>query len=241
MRVLLVENQKQFGQLLYQRLRTQLDVDWIEDIPNLHTKLVERFYPLLILGMDVSIEDRLSLVEQCHQISARSAIMLVSESMQVHERIHALEQGADDCLTRPFHLDEFAARAKALLRRADASHFDRLRVGNIELSDEGDLLLNGVRADLQNAEHRLLSILVRRSGRMVSKAMIDHALTGQQGDELSANAIEQRVSRLRKILSHARADVQITTVRGSGYVLETITEKNRDHLPRQTIETRRKD
>lgn len=241
MRVLLGENQKQFGQLIYQRLRTQFDVDWVEEAPILHTKLVERFYPLLILGMDVSIDDRLRLVAQCHEISGRSAIMLVGESMQVHERIQALELGADDYMTRPFHMDEFAARTKALLRRVDASHFDRLRVGNIELSDDGDLLLNGIRAELQTAEHRLLSVLLRRSGRMVSKAMIDHALTGNEGDELSANAIEQRVSRLRKILSHARAEVQITTVRGSGYVLETLTEKNRDQPPRQTIETRRKD
>jgi two-component system OmpR family response regulator len=73
--------------------------------------------------------------------------------------------------------------------------------------------------NLQSGEERLLTILMRRSGRLVTKEMIDRALASES-EAMSANAIEQRVSRLRRVLEVARTDIQIKTVRGSGYVLE---------------------
>jgi DNA-binding response OmpR family regulator len=70
------------------------------------------------------------------------------------------------------------------------------------------------------AEQKVLSILARRSGRVVSKAMLDRAIGGSDGEELSSNAIEQRMSRLRRILDASQSSVRITTIRGSGYMLE---------------------
>ena len=235
MRVLLGENQRQFGQQVFQRLRTLYDVDWAEDVSDLHNKLVQRFYTLLVLGMDVPNQDRLKLIEQCREISVRTAIILITDPVPVHERIRALEVGADDYLMRPVHLDEFTARAKALIRRSDTTQFGKVRVGNLELSDDGELFFGGTRAELQQAEHKLLSIMVRRTGRLVSKGMIDRALTGGENEELSANAIEQRISRLRKILDQAGADLQITTIRGSGYILETMSRASSESSRSQRI------
>lgn len=220
MRILLGDVQKSFLQLIQQRLFGQFEFDWARDVPSLNSLIVQRAYALIILAMDVPFEDRLRLVEQCRQVSDRSAIMVVSEPVPVNERVQSLEAGVDDYVMRPVHVDEFAARAKALVRRADAAHFTRVRVGNLELTGDGEFFLDGSRVELQQAEQKVLSILARRSGRVVSKAMIDRAIAGTDREELSSNAIEQRMSRLRRMLDASNSSVRITTIRGSGYMLE---------------------
>lgn len=220
MRILLGDSQRSFLQLLQQRFFGQFQFDWARDVPSLNSFLVQRAYALIILAVDVPFEDRIRLVEQCREVSGKSSIMVVSEPVPVSERVQSLEAGVDDYVMRPVHVDELVARAKALIRRADATQLQRVRIGNLELTGEGDILLDGARVELQLAEQKVLSILARRSGRVVSKAMLDRALAGADGEELSSNAIEQRMSRLRRILEVSRSGVRITTIRGSGYMLE---------------------
>lgn len=220
MRILLGDGQKSFLQLLQQRFFGQFEFDWARDVPSLNNFLVQRAYALIILAIDVPFEDRMRLVEQCREVSGRSSIMVVSEPAPVHERVQSLEAGVDDYMMRPVHADELAARAKALVRRVDAAQLQRIRVGDLELTSEGELFLGGTRIELQMAEQKVLSILARRSGRVVSKAMLDRAIGGSDGEELSSNAIEQRMSRLRRILDASQSSVRITTIRGSGYMLE---------------------
>lgn len=220
MRILLGDGQKSFLQLIQQRLFGQFEFDWAKDVPSLNNLLVQRAYALVILAMDVPFEDRIRLVEQCREVSGKSAIMVVSEPVPVQERVQSIEAGVDDYVMRPVHVDEFAARAKALVRRADASHFTRVKVGNLELTGEGEFFLHGSRVVLQQAEQKVLTILARRSGRVVSKAMLDRAIAGTDREELSSNAIEQRMSRLRRMLEASDSSLRITTIRGSGYMLE---------------------
>jgi two-component system response regulator QseB len=175
-RILLGDGQKSFLQLIQQRLFGQFEFDWAKDVPSLNNLLVQRAYALVILAMDVPFEDRIRLVEQCREVSGKSAIMVVSEPVPVQERVQSIEAGVDDYVMRPVHVDEFAARAKALVRRADASHFTRVKVGNLELTGEGEFFLHGSRVVLQQAEQKVLSILARRTGRIVSKAMLDRAI-----------------------------------------------------------------
>jgi len=216
----LAEVNRQLGQQVQQRLMSQFALDATTSVPMLNSMLLERSYGLIVIAVDVPADERARLVRQCRQFSQKSAILVVTEPVPVQERVQVLEAGADDVLMRPVHPDEFIARARALMRRSGGAMPTRIRVGNVELSEDGEVFLNGTRAELQQAEHKVLSVLVRRQGRLVSKAMIDHAVTGVESEELSQNAIEQRLSRLRKILEHANASVQITTVRGAGYILE---------------------
>lgn len=226
-RVLMGDGHKSFLNNLQQRLFSQFEFDWALDISSVQSLLLQRAYALIILAWDVPAEDRLRLVEQCREVSVKSAVLVVSEPVAMSERVQALEAGVDDFVTRPVHMDELAARAKALVRRVEPEVKPGVRVGNLELAGDGDFYLSGQRIDLHLSEQRLLQVLARRSGRLVSKGMIDRAVKVSEGEELSANAIEQRMSRLRKILEHADAGVRITTVRGSGYVLEPVKQQPR--------------
>lgn len=239
MRILLAEVNRQLGQQVQQRLMSQFALDATASVPMLNSMLLERSYGLIVIAVDVPADERIRLVKQCRQFSQKSGIMVVTEPVPVLERVQMLESGADDVLLRPVHPDEFIARARALMRRAGIAMAAKLRVGNIELSEEGEIYLNGMRTELQQAEQKVLSVLVRRSGRLVSKAMIDRAVTGVESEELSPNAIEQRLSRLRKVLENANARVQITTVRGAGYILEPVqaAAPMRPRVVARTLET----
>ena len=222
MRILLAEVSRQLGQQVQQRLMSQYELDATTSVPMLNSMLIGRTYSLIVIAADMPPDECLGLVRHCRQVSQKSGIVLVTEPVPVLDRVRFLEAGADDILMRPVHPDEFMARARALLRRTVSTMTARLRVGNIEITEDGDVYLNGTRTDLQQAEQTVLSLLVRRSGRLVSKAMIDQAIAGTSCEELSPNAIEQRLSRLRKVLEQTNTRVRITTVRGGGYILEPV-------------------
>jgi len=238
MRILLAEVSRQLGQQVQQRLTSQFELDAAGSVAMLNSILLERTYGLIVLAADVAPDECMRMVRQCRQFSPKSGILVVTEPVAVLDRVQILEAGADDILMRPVHPDEFMARARALLRRSGEATTTRVKVGNIEITEDGDIYLNGMRTDLHQAEHKVLSVLVRRSGRVVSKAMIDQAIAGSGSEELSSNAIEQRLSRLRRILEQANTRVRITTVRGAGYILEPMKILNKIHtrLPAGSVE-----
>lgn len=219
--VLLGENRKQFGQQIYQRLRALYDVDWATDVSALRMGFVARSYALLVLGLEVPVESRIELVNEFRRVSGQAGVLMVSDMVPVHERVQAIEAGADDYLTRPIHMDELVVRAKALVRRVSHAGQAQIEAGRLRLDADGDFYVGDRRTDIQFGEGRLLSVMMRRAGRVVTRDMIEHALAGSS-DDLSANAIEQRVSRLRRMLARVDAGLQIRTVRGAGYVLEPL-------------------
>jgi DNA-binding response OmpR family regulator len=108
---------------------------------------------------------------------------------------------------------------RALLRRPTELQGPVLRFGKTELDEaKGEVSCSGTAIELRLSERRLLAVLMRRSGSVVAKSTIEDVLS-EFGRELSANAVEVLVSRLRKALSEAAAGVTIETVRGIGYRL----------------------
>ena len=123
------------------------------------------------------------------------------------------------CSSR-FHVDELLARVKALLRRSHVLAPQRLCTGGLVLDcDTNEVFCSGRRVELRPSEQRLLGLLIRRSGRLVSKEAIQAAIE-RIGSENSPNALEKLVSRLRRSLADCPAGINLRTVKGLGYVLE---------------------
>lgn len=141
-------------------------------------------------------------------------VLIVTARDTVSDRITGLDAGADDYLVKPFHLDELAARLRALHRRANGLAHGLVEAGALTLDTttfEGSYAEQ--RLDLSRTEFLLLRALAERAGRVVLRATLEQALYGNNGVE--SNALEVHVHALRRKLSPEA----IRTVRGLGYLL----------------------
>lgn len=180
-------------------------------------------FDLLIL--DITLP-KLSGLEVLRRLRARNSqlpVLLLTARDSVDDRVRGLDAGADDYLVKPFQLAELEARARALTRRGRSGSPTVMKHGRLTFDFVGRVAdLDGVRVELSARELSLLEMFLRRQGQLVHKdQLVDHLC--EWGDEVSANAIEVYVHRLRKKL--APAGVRISTVRNVGYCLETATEQ----------------
>ncbi|KAG0764533.1 hypothetical protein G6F22_018204 [Rhizopus arrhizus] len=142
---------------------------------------------------------------------------------EIEDKIDMLDLGADDYLVKPFDLRELEARLRALMRRPAGQTSSTTQYGNLSLDLAGrSVTLSGAPLELGRREFRLLEILVGRIGQTVAKERLMNQLFDL--DDGSLNALELLISRLRKKL--AGSDVRIVTVRGLGYMLESVTSES---------------
>ncbi|MFZ5508599.1 MAG: response regulator transcription factor [Pseudomonadota bacterium] len=218
MRILLAEDDRIIADGLIRALRKSgYAVDHVATGSDADTALVGQQFDLLILDLGLP---KLSGIEVLKRLRARKSplpVLILTAQDAVEERVRGLDAGADDYLTKPFALPELEARVRALTRRGTGNP-TRIDFGPL-LYDQVDRVarLNGQVVDLSARELGLLEIFLLRAGRLVSKEQLVDHLCGW-GEEVSTNAIEVYVHRLRKKLEPG--GVKITTVRGLGYCLE---------------------
>jgi two-component system OmpR family response regulator len=149
-------------------------------------------------------------------------VLVLTARDAVEDRVRGLDLGADDYMVKPFALPELTARVRALLRRSQAQGGPRIVHGPLALDTVARrAFLRGEPLELAAREWAVLEVLLAKVEKIVSKEAIIQAVAGW-GDELSPNAIEVYVSRLRAKLEPA--GIRIRTVRGFGYMLEEFQE-----------------
>jgi DNA-binding response OmpR family regulator len=144
-------------------------------------------------------------------------VIVITAREQVHDRVRLLDLGADDFLVKPVHLDELAARLRAVQRRkvAQPGHEGTLRHGALSLVPASRTVsLDGSYILLTNREFWLLEALLRHKGNVVTRVQLLEALYGWS-DEIVGNAVDVHVHNLRRKLGPGL----IRTVRGVGYTL----------------------
>ncbi|WP_153147875.1 response regulator [Dechloromonas sp. H13] len=145
-------------------------------------------------------------------------VLILSAREALEERVRLLDLGADDYLVKPVALAELEARVRALIRRGQATPEPVIRLGRLALDTVGKRAwLDGEALDLTAREWAALEFLAQRVNRIVNKEQIMQALYSWE-DEITPNAVEKFISRLRGKLEPA--GIVIRTVRGLGYYLE---------------------
>lgn len=180
--------------------------------------LTSQEYDLVILDMGLPGLDGAEVLRRLRYRDNKVPVLILTAHDKVSERVQGLDLGADDYMAKPFDLPELEARIRSLLRRGQSATGAELRIGNLTLDTVGHrATLDGIKLELSAREISVLEILMLRAGRIVSKEQLSQQLS-TLGEEISNNAIEVYVHRLRKKLEVGHIDIR--TLRGLGYLLE---------------------
>jgi two-component system OmpR family response regulator len=218
MRILIAEDDAILADGLLRSLRQAgYAVDWVRNGVEADAALGSNAFDLLILDIGLPRLSGLVVLRRLRAREGKVPVLLLTALDGVGDRVKGLDAGADDYMTKPFALEELEARVRALIRRGHAGAPTVMRHGPLSFDQVGKVAqLGDQKLDLPARELSLLEILMNRAGRMVSKEqLVDHLC--QWGEEVSTNAIEVYVHRLRRKLE--AGGVEIVTVRGLGYYL----------------------
>lgn len=180
-------------------------------------KLFSDAFALVLL--DLNLPDGTGY-ELCTWVKARcdTPIIFLTVCDEVSDITRGLDMGADDYVTKPFHIAVLESRIAAVLRRVPEEPDGSAACGNIRLNKEKmQVLLDGREITLTALEYRMLLILMENKGRTLPRSLILEKLWDSEGNFVNDNTLTVTVKRLREKLDHTRC---ITTVRGIGYRME---------------------
>ena len=176
-------------------------------------------YDLVILDLSLPDGDGLELLRRWRQAAKHMPIIAVTARAGIEDKVHGLDSGADDYLTKPFEMQELLARVRAAMRRHARARERILKIGNLELDTvRRQLRVAGRRINVPRRELAMLELLLRGAGEVADRAEVMRAAYALD-EHTSSNVLEANVSRLRQRLAAAGGNVQIETIRGVGYLL----------------------
>jgi len=174
-------------------------------------------FALAVIDVGLPGADGLTLVRRLRSGGMTMPTLILTARCTLNDKVKALDLGADDFLSKPFEPAELAARCRALMRRSSGALDGIIKLNRLTADLPGKRLsIDGAEVELTAREWLLLECLVRRIGQVVSKERVQQALANPDQD-ITANAIEVHVSRLRAKLGEAAV---IRSLRGLGYRLE---------------------
>ena len=176
-------------------------------------------YDAVILDLGLPDADGISLLRKLRGKREATPVIILSTRSNLNSRVGGLNAGADDYLPKPFAIEELTARLHALLRRPRTMLSPVLACGNVAYSPAThEVKVAGRSVAMAPKEMRVLDMLLRRPGTVISKQQLESWLYGFE-EEVASNAVEVHIHHLRRRLAESKATVKITTQRGVGYVL----------------------
>ena len=173
-------------------------------------------YDAIMLDMGLPKADGVAVLQKWRRAGVKTPVIILTARDRWSDKVDGFDAGADDYVTKPFHMEELMARVRALLRRAAGHATSQIACGPVTLDTRsGKVFVDGAQVKLTSHEYRLLSYLMHHTGRVVSRAELTEHLYDQDFDR-DSNTIEVFVGRLRKKLA---VDL-IQTVRGLGYLVD---------------------
>jgi len=219
-RLLLIEDNERFAALLKQGLASAgFSVDVLTTAQEANTALETGRWDVIVLDRGLPDGDGIEVLTKMRREGDSTPVLILTAHGNLKDRVNGLQSGADDYLVKPFALEELVARLQALLRRPGNLLGLALRLGNLTLDTVARQVFVGEKPIAFSArEISVLEHLLRRSGRVVTKNLLESSLYGP-AQEVGSNAVEVHIHRLRRHLVETGASVQVHTVRGVGYMI----------------------
>jgi two-component system response regulator QseB len=216
MYIIVVEDDQSLGSAIQRALERQgYAVTWLRNGREALLALRDGAADMVLLDLGLPGMDGLDVLAAARDLRVRTPVIVMTARDGLEARVRGLDAGADDYLTKPFHLDELSARIRSLSRRAQGLAANRVEAGALTLDlGTSQVLFRGVPVELTRREFSLLQILMERAGRLVRRESLENSLYGLD-NVVGSSALEVLVHTLRRKLSFDT----IHTVRGFGYMI----------------------
>jgi DNA-binding response OmpR family regulator len=217
MRILIVEDDDLVAKGLKQGLQQmQYTVDLARSAEEATLIMNSEMFDIAVVDIGLPKESGLAWVNKLRECGNTLPVLMLTARSTLEDTVLGLDAGADDYMTKPFRLPELGARIRALLRRSHDKADACIRHGALKLDTltRTATYKENIQLDLTKREWGLLEILLMASPSVVSKDRLLQSVAGWDKD-ITPNAIEVHISRLRNKLEHT--GVSIRTIRGIGY------------------------
>lgn len=222
MRILVVEDEKRIADFLSRGLESGgYAVDVAGDGSTALEMVHATEYDLIILDLGLPDMDGMAVLKKIRTRKTSPPVLILSARDAVDDRVKGLETGADDYLVKPFAYVELLARVRVLLRRGQPTP-ERLQVGELSLDCiRRKVTRAGENIELAPKEFSILEYLMRNRGRPLSRTMIVEHVWDMDYDGLT-NIVDVYIRHLRSKIDEKWPDKMIQTVRGIGYMLDSV-------------------
>lgn len=216
MHILLVEDDAQLGSAIQRALeRLSYTVSWLRDGRSALNAMRDRTADLVLLDLGLPGRDGIEVLVEARRAHVETPVLVMTARDALSSRVDGLDAGADDYLTKPFHVEELAARIRSLTRRMRGLAVNRIEVGALTLDvGTSEVSFRGEPVELTRREFALLQALMENAGRLVRRESLENSLYGLD-HVVGNNALEVLVHALRRKLSFET----IRNVRGFGYMI----------------------
>ncbi len=222
MKILVIEDERELSASIIQFLQSESYVcEAAYDYPSASEKISLYDYDCVLLDITLPGGNGLDLLRQLKKKKRQEGVIITSAKNSIDDRVVGLEIGADDYLSKPFHLAELSARVKALIRRNKFHGSDINEFGNLKVDLSAQVVsVDNKTLDLTKSEMDLLLFLVSNKNKVVSRTAIGEHLTGDNSDRLDNDFVYSHIKNLKRKLSEAGSDDLIKTVYKLGYKFE---------------------
>lgn len=223
MRILIVEDEFNLADVIASRLRKEkYTVDISTDGDDGSYKAMTNIYDLIILDVMLPYKDGFTILKELKENNIKAQVIMLTAMDGIEDKLNGFKGGADDYLTKPFHLEELVARVNIKLKKDINNNNDYLEYGDIRLDLNKKKIVNinnNEEIDVLCKEFLLLECLLRNKDQVVSKEFIYDYVWGMDNESISNN-LEAYVSFIRRKLKAIDSTVNIKALRGLGYKLE---------------------
>ena len=228
MRLLVVEDEYRLSELISSRLKKEkytvdVSLDGEEGLYNVLTDI----YDLIILDIMLPKVEGIEILKNIRKNNIKAKVIMLTAKSELDDKLLGFENGADDYITKPFHIDELVARINVQLRKTNNITNNTIEYGYIKLDLKKCSLINKNTNDsinIINKEFQLLEYFLNNPNQVLSKELIYDKVWGMDSDIISNN-LEAYLSFIRKKLKIIDSKVNIKSVRNLGYKMEYNNEE----------------
>lgn len=220
MRILLIEDGEILGRSIIDYLQREgYQCEWVQRVDDAFERVLLHSYDCLLLDITLPDGSGLSVLERLKEEKKMDGVIIISAKDSIDDRIKGLKLGADDYLSKPFHLSELGARVEAVIRRRNFQGSNKITFHELTVDVQAHVVsIHNQSLSLTRKEYDLLLFLLANKGTVISKNAIAEHLSGDMADMLDNHSfVYAHIKNLKKKLNENGCRDYIKTIYGFGY------------------------